>query len=238
MGTGVAMRYPFTRLATAALVALALAACSNDSARIDIRALVQNAAPQLAASLGAGATDPAAAPLTSPAAVLAATTTPVAFARTEQDKAFYVLGVRDNGPYRTFATTTRQTLVLRQGLVTATRGLGQDLMASKADTTLAMLAAGREGRARRVMQVLDGEDVTRDLVLDCVLTQGAADLPRPVAALPVGRRMTETCKGLGYDGRAISFANSYLVDAAGRIVLSRQWLPTQSGTLSLQILRD
>lgn len=232
------MIYPFTRLAAAALMTLTLAACSNDSARIDYRALVQGAAPELAARLGAGAPAAAAAPLASPAAVLAATTTPVAFVRTAQDDAFYVLGVRDNGPYRTFATTTRQTLVLRQGLVTATRGLGQDLMASKADETLAMLASGREGRAQRVMQVLDGEDVTRDLVLDCVLTLGAADLPQAVAALPAGRRMTETCTGRGHDGAHISFANSYLVDASGRIVLSRQWLPTQSGTLSLQILRN
>ena len=237
MGTGLEMMQHAFRLAGLGLMMLTLGACSNDASRINYAGLVQSAAPQLAAGLTGQTAAPAAAPVSSPAVVLASTTVPVALMQTEEGQRFYVLGVRDNGPYRTFATATRQTVVMRQGLVTATRGFGQDLMASDVDDTLSKLAAGREGPTRRVMQVLDGEDVTRDLVLDCVLRQGVASLPHAVVPMPAGQRMSETCNGRSPDGTPISFTNSYLVDAAGRVVLSRQWLPTLSGALTLHMLR-
>lgn len=237
MGTGLEMMQRGFRLAGFGLMMLTLAACSNDTSRIDYAELIRNAAPGLAAGVTGKPASPAASPLSSPAEVLAGTTASVALVQTEQVQTFYVLGVRDNGPYRTFATTTRQTVVMRQGLVTATRGFGQDLMASDVDETLSMLATGREGPSRRVMQVLDGEDVTRDLVLDCHLTRGAAALPQAVVAVPTGQRMTETCTGRSHDGAAIAFTNSYLMDPAGRVILSRQWLPTLSGALTLHLLR-
>ena len=219
------------RLLAAALVATHLAGCSNDPTRIDYGLITQGVAAQLGAALPFGRSAPAATQgIADPAVILAQTNAPVTWAQPTNGTApFYMVGVRDNGPWRTYATGTRQTLVLRQGLVTATRGLGRDLMASEADQTLALLRSGKPGQARRVMQVLDGEDLTREIVLDCILAVGAQT--RTATGL-TGRAMTEDCAA-----GDLRFRNSYVVDAAGMVIQSRQWLPTLAGPLSLQVLR-
>lgn len=219
------------RLLAAALVATQLAGCSNDPTRINYGALSRDVAAQLGVALPFGGSAPAPSQgLADPAQVLAQTNAPVTLAQPMNGTApFYMVGVRDNGPWRTYATGTRQTLILRQGLVTATRGLGRDLMASEVDQTLALLRSGKPGQARRVMQVLDGEDITREIALDCTL--GVGGQTRTATGL-TGRAMTEDCAA-----GDLRFRNSYVVDAAGMVIQSRQWLPTLVGPLSLQVLR-
>ena len=219
------------RLLAAALVATHLAGCSNDATRVDYGQIAQGVAAQLGVALPFGRSSPAVTQgLADPALVLAQTNAPVTLVRPANGTApFYMVGVRDNGPWRTYATGTRQTLVLRQGLVTATRGLGRDLMASEADQTLALLRSGKPGKARRVMQVLDGEDHTREIALDCTL---AVEGQTRTASGLRGRAMTEDCAA-----GDLRFRNSYVVDAAGTVIQSHQWLPTLVGPLSLEVLR-
>jgi hypothetical protein len=219
------------RLLAAASLAMLVAGCSNDPTRIDYGQITQGVAAQLGVTSPFGRSAPAASQgIAAPAVILAQTNAPVTLAQPANGAApFYMVGVRENGPWRTYATGTRQTLVLRQGLVTATRGLGQDLMASQVDETLSLLRSGKPGKARRVMQVLDGEDITRDLVLDCTLAvEGQVRTPAGLK----GRTMTEDCAAGDF-----RFRNTYVVDASGMIIQSRQWLPTRLGPLSLQVLR-
>lgn len=224
-------RSAMARLLVAALLATQLAGCSNDPTRIDYGLISKGVAAQLGAALPFDRSAPAVTQgIADPAVILQQTNAPVTLAQPANGAApFYMVGVRDNGPWRTYATGTRQTLVLRQGLVTATRGLGRDLMASDVDQTLALLRSGKPGKARRVMQVLDGEDVTREIVLDCTLAVGGQTR---TATGMTGRAMTEDCAA-----GDLRFRNSYVVNAAGMVILSRQWLPTLIGPLSLQVLR-
>ncbi len=225
---------PRTRSAAAwAFAALALAGCSNDPNRIDYRSVVSGVAAQFGGTLpfdGKTAGAQQAQSLAAPSVILAQTEAPVILVQPQNGAGpFYIVGIRDNGPWRTYATGARQTLVLRQGVVTATRGLGGDLMASEIDPMLELLRANRAGKARRVMQVLDGEDVTRQIVLDCTLSVGTQ--VRTTTGI-AGRAMTEDCAS-----DDLSFRNSYVVDRAGNALQSEQWLPTSQGRLTLTVLR-
>ncbi len=222
-----------------AAMALMLAGCGNDQDRTDFVDLARTAISQSlqkaqATSADAG-TNAGAQPqaIADPAAVLAQVNGPVVFATAREGREpFYLIGVRDNGPYRTYATGTRQTMTLRQGVVTATRGAGDDLMSSDIQQTLALLQSGSGGQARRLMQFLDGDDRTIDLVLDCTITAGlSAPGGAALAALP-GRKMTEDCTS-----DTVSFRNSYHLDAAGRVTASVQWLSARTGPVLFQELR-
>jgi hypothetical protein len=238
MGTGLEMKVPGKSrkgsFVVLGLAALMLAGCSNDPARLDRGALVANVARGAGLSLP-WQTAPAATPLASPEQVLAATQVPVISAQTAQGDRLYLLGVRDNGPYRTYATATRQTITLRGGLITATRGLGRDLMSADVAQTLARLAQGNPGPSRRSMEVLDGEDVTRILQFDCQISQGAHDLP--ALRIAPARLMQEACRGVNDNAAGLTFTNSYAMDRNGRILASRQWLPVASGAMVLEELR-
>jgi hypothetical protein len=233
MGAGLEMMWPRHGVILSLCAAALLGGCGNDPTRIDQRAVAADVARGVGLSLPWRPRPPAQ-PLASPDQVLAATSAPVIRAQTARGEQLYILGVRDNGPYRTYATANRQTLTLRGGLVTATRGLGRDLMSADVQQVLERLSHASPGPARRSMQVLDGEDITRSLIFDCQITPGAADLP-PLDKAP--RRMQESCRGANAAAAGLRFTNSYAMDRSGRILLSRQWLPVSSGAIMLAELR-
>lgn len=230
MGTVLEMKMcSEVRLAAVAVFALVLSGCGNDQNRIDFVDMSRKIASQVSSPTGAVAQQAVAAP----ADVLAQVSGPVIIGAARGGaEIFYLIGVRDNGPYRTYATGTRQTMTFRQGVVTATRGAGNDLMASDIDQTLGLLQIGTEGQVRRVMQYLDAEDVTSDLVLDCRITTGlSASGGATIAQMP-GRKMTEDCTS-----GAISFSNSYSLDGTGRVTASVQWLSPDTGPVVFKELR-
>lgn len=217
------------RLSVVAVVTLMLSGCGNDRDRIDFVELSKSIVSQVGGADNAQGQQAIAAP----ADVLAQVSGPVIIGAARGGaEIFYLIGVRDNGPYRTYATGTRQTMTLRQGVVTATRGAGNDLMSSNIEQTLALLRSGKDGQARRVMQYLDAEDITYDLVLDCRITTGlSAPAGQAIAQMP-GRKMTEDCTS-----GAISFSNSYSLDGTGRVTASVQWLSTDTGPVVFKELR-
>lgn len=196
---------------------LALSGCGNDPNSIDYTQLGK----EVISLIRTPAT--AQEPLADPASVLAQVAAPVILARPQTGglSPFYLIGVRDNGPYRTYVTGTRQSFVFNRGIVTATRGAGHDLMAADINETLALISSGKGGTARRVMQYLDGEDVTRDLVLDCTIT-----------ARSPGGSVGEDCEAPG-----TTFRNTYHVNESGQIVSSTQWISPRTGSVAFQVLR-
>jgi hypothetical protein len=232
MGTGLEMTLNPVGTCLALLALVGLTGCGNDPAALDRGALVRSVANSLTPDR---ADRPATAPLATPEQVLAQVTGPVILLQSENGDQGYVIGVRDNGPYRTYATADRQTITLRDGLITNSRGLGQDLMASDVSQTAARLINGQPGPARRTLDVLDGEDITRALIFDCQITLGASDLPQTIPGAT--RRMQETCVPANDTAAGLGFTNNYAMTSAGRILLSRQWIPAQTGALLLQDLR-
>lgn len=141
--------------------------------------------------------------------------------------------VETNGAYRTWGSwgiSERRSLTTRNGMVTATRGLGRDVMSSDIDGVQALIAARRSGTARRVLRFIDGNNQIFEIAASCTVSNaGAAD----GAGVPAGAvAMTEACVAADR-----SFDNRYVVAADGTIIRSSQWLGDYFEQTVLQKLR-
>lgn len=128
--------------------------------------------------------------------------------------------VQQNGAMRTYMTSGSQAVILQDGMLIGTKGLGNDLSAADIGPSAALIRAGRSGQAKRVMYYLTGEGVERPLPLTCDIAPG-----------PKAGVMTETCQGAG-----ASFQNHYLIQQ-GRITVSQQWIGPALGPMTIQTLR-
>lgn len=126
----------------------------------------------------------------------------------------------DNAGMRTYMTKNQQALILRNGMLVGTRGLGHDMASADAAATLALVRAGRAGQAQRVIRYYSGDGLERPLPFSCDIAKGAK------AGL-----MVETCQGNG-----ATFQNNYLV-SGGAIGVSRQWAGPGLGYITIQTLR-
>lgn len=124
-----------------------------------------------------------------------------------------------NGSMRTYMTPAEEALILRNGMVIGTRGLGNDLSTTEAGTE-ALIHAGRAGQAQRVMRYFSGDGLERPLEFDCSTAPG----PKPGVVV-------ESCAGHG-----AKFQNNYLPQG-GQIPVSRQWLGPKLGYVTIQVLR-
>lgn len=140
--------------------------------------------------------------------------------------------VDTNGPYRTYFTPGGQSLTFRNGFVTATRGLGNDLMSSSFGETHALISARKSGSGTRTLRYLTGEGRTVELVFDCVITQ-AGNEHMIAGELNIRTQvMEESCTNEHY-----SFSNGYQVAPSGMVVSSRQWLSPMTGYAAIDQLR-
>jgi hypothetical protein len=166
-------------------------------------------------------------------AALANNPRPHAFVQLEKRGAQSVIvQIAENGPYKTFATADRKSMTLRNGMVTATRGLGGDLMSSDEDALLTLVRAKSTGTAPYVMRYLDGENITQALSLQCT-TEPTDPAPVQLGEIDtVGQIVIARCVG-----DRTRFSNVFIVDDAGRILSARQWLGPFIGFAAVQMLR-
>ncbi len=218
------MQSALKRPALLAIAALGVvAACGNTPGRIDYKR-------ELIAAFGKKSTET---PNVDVAAALKVTPKPLSLVVREQDKTTaFILEAERNGPYRTFITPTRQTLTLRQGVVTATRGLGNDLMSSNVEDTLRLLRTRQAGQTRRVMRYLTGDEQTIAFSFDCNMALGDSQNISVGEVSAQIRIMTEECAGDG-----LKFTNTYMVDHTGEVLSSRQWINPTMGSAGIQVLR-
>jgi len=140
--------------------------------------------------------------------------------------------IERNGAYVTWGSADRRSVTTRNGMITATRGLGQDLMSSSVSPSLALVSSRQSGSAQRVHRYLDGENQTIELVTTCTISRAgtgrvvSGEINRPVT------KMTESCVA-----QTTRFQNSYQVDSAGRILQSMQWIGPLNGSAVIQMLR-
>jgi hypothetical protein len=216
-------------LALAALAALA--ACGNQTDQGVFLKKVSSGELKKSGQAGAASPEQIAAAVQ---ASLDGTDLPVALAVIEGRNATAILTrIEQNGDYDTWGTPDRRTVTTRGGIVTATRGLGNDLMSSNTGTSLAMISRRKSGSTTRVMRHLDGENKTVELVLDCQYAKaGSKQLTAGELKNVAVTQMTENCSS-----GATSFSNLYMVDGRGRPLQSRQWLSPTSGYIVIQLLR-
>ncbi|MFT4013811.1 MAG: YjbF family lipoprotein [Paracoccus sp. (in: a-proteobacteria)] len=124
-----------------------------------------------------------------------------------------------NGGLRTYMTPAEEALILRDGMVIGTRGLGNDLSVAEPGTENLIRRQGT-GQARRVMRYFAGDGLERPLDFNCSVGPG------PRAGVVV-----ENCQGHG-----ASFQNNYLPQG-GHLPVSRQWLGPKLGYVTIQVLR-
>jgi hypothetical protein len=138
-----------------------------------------------------------------------------------------------NAGYITWSTVEKQTLTLRQGVMTATRGLGDDLMSSDVSATIRAIASGGGDDIVRVLRHLDGDDQTIETRFTCRLTTAG----RETITLSSGEnlattRLVERCVAGNQ-----TVENIYWKDTGGTVRRSRQWISASLGYILIDVLR-
>lgn len=212
---------------TLGLLVAALAACGSDKGANENMRLAGGAVKSVTAIMRpAKAT--AAQPANTEAMVASALRSnsgPLILAGVESRGMQTILGMTgENGGMRTYVTPGQQSLILRNGIVVGSRGFGNDLMSADVAGVSALIRTRRAGSGERTHRYLDGEGIERPLPLRCTVQTGAAQ--------EGGLQVIESCAGNG-----AKFENHYLVNGAGGIVVSRQWIGPAMGHVTIQTVR-
>lgn len=143
-----------------------------------------------------------------------------------------MLHIESNGAYRTYGTSNRTSLTMQNGMVTASRGLGDDLMSSDARALMALVSSRSNGSAPYTVRHLDGKDEILARSYTCEVTAGASV---PVAGGLIDT--TATTMTAACTGAEPAITNVYLVEKGGRILGGRQWMSPKIAYMSYQFLR-
>lgn len=153
---------------------------------------------------------------------------PLIGAFVETTKSGSALGrISRTGSVETYSTAQGNQIMLRDGQIIATNGLGVDLMSSNLPPT-ATIARADGSTYSRSYQSLDGLYQTYTTKFSCTATASGT---QTITLSDVGfrvRAVTERCSG---NGRSIE--NLYLIDSSSRIRQSRQWLGPDAGYVTL-----
>ena len=222
------------------VAALLLAACGSsgqeDQATIAGQ-LRKVAAPAISRATGQQAEEAApAAPLSADemaARALAANPAPLILVSLESTGATQVMAmVGENGGMRTYMTPNMQALVIRSGMLTGTKGLGNDLSVAEVEGTANLIRARRAGQGSRTMRYISGDGTERPLPLNCTIAVGDAKNFSFAGTGWNATQVVESCEGSGAEVQ-----NSYLVTASGQIPVSRQWIGPRLGYVTIQTIR-
>jgi len=218
-----------TRLGTALTCLALVAGCGNDPQNQNTGLdLIQ----ELVANLSSEPPAPPSPQIISQA--LAETEGPLElFQREDNQRWGLMLKLEENRGYETFGTAFRQTATMRNGLLTATRGFGGDLMSVDISEVAPLISGRKPGQGTRIVRFLGDEDKTTELRFECSVTVGQSVAVTSGALDVMARQVTETCQG---DGREIT--NNYLVDSNGRSVSAKQWVTPLNGYFLTQTLRQ
>lgn len=158
-------------------------------------------------------------------AALAATDAPLILLAIPERRAVTVMQkLEQNQGYETYGTGDRRSITLKGGILSGTRGLGNDIMSSDSDAIRALISSRKAGTAQRVNRYLDGEDLTISQVRTCTVSVTGSDT--------LTTHLSETCTGDGKD-----FTNTYKVKADGKVTQSRQWHGPLVQYVTIQTLR-
>lgn len=167
---------------------------------------------------------------------LAAQSGPLALIKFEKTGRLAILRqIETNGPYRTWSTwgsSERRSITTRGGVVTATRGLGNDLMSSSINDLLQKVMRLHDGTGQQILRHLSGEHTISETLADCAFTPEGRENFKSGNLNLTATRVDVFCKT-----ETASFNNVYLVSGSGRIVSAKQWLGEGLGYATLRALR-
>ncbi|WP_435257134.1 YjbF family lipoprotein [Thioclava sp. FR2] len=148
----------------------------------------------------------------------------------ERNQQALVGEIEQNGGVETWSSVDKVTISLRNGVLVATRGLGDDLMSASGQRPNVQVSA--DGTYARSYVHLNGLDQTRRLVLTCSARSNGAKSIEIVEKIYSVTEIEETCS---LDGQSVT--NSYWIDSAGKIRKSRQWVSPNAGSVVIEDLR-
>lgn len=233
MGTGVEMKrkLPFALVATV-LSFLVLSACGNDPAALESKqSLTKGKGVAAILSVLARKKAPPAptqADLAAAGQALESAGEPVllvAFPKFGYTNLMSPYG--RNGAVTTWAGATMQTVSLAGGMVVATRGFGNDLMAARAPEVGQIQRA--TGYFHRGYSYLDGADQRQFFEYDCTFASAGTEQIGFLGKAYVTRKVIESC-----EGAESSFHNTYWFDQSGVLRQSDQRVSPQLQFIRLQ----
>lgn len=162
-------------------------------------------------------------------------TTPLLLAEIPQrDAQATLIPWGENGAVTTWRTADVVSLSFVHGVVTGTRGLGDDLMSADVTGTLAALAAAASqpaGPYPRYHSYLDGQVQTVFRSYLCDMQPAVAERIEIFGQSHDVLRRQETCNTVGETAQ-----NTYWIGEDGYIWQSRQWLGSSLGYLATETL--
>lgn len=231
------------RAALAACALSLLAACGSDPDREGTFALAQAASATALGPLFGESADlpPQAANTPETLAPILAQFPPgpaLRFDVLSLDQSALAFTTATNGPYRTFATVTAQTITLRGGLVTSTRGFGWDLMSSATNGAAEIIRRRGSGTVDRIYRYLSAMDDEVETVARCsIAPEGSETITLASGARFATTRLRETCE-IGDQSARETFTNRYWVTAGGAIPRSEQRISDRIGALRIEVIRN
>ncbi|KGJ04788.1 Group 4 capsule polysaccharide lipoprotein gfcB, YjbF [Paracoccus halophilus] len=217
------MNRKITRGAIGAALLAMLAACGNTGSEGSISGMFATALKQSAARMRGeeAKVAPAPDPSAMAAEALRVNPGPLILVGLERMGTTQVLAMTgQNAGQRTYMTKNEQALIMRDGMLVGTRGLGNDLSVAEMSGSSALIRSGRSGQARRVMRYWTGDGLERPLSLDCTIGPGAK-----------AGTIVESCQN-----GPLNIQNNYIVQG-GRVTVSRQWIGPNLGYVTIQELR-
>jgi hypothetical protein len=230
-----------TRLSCAAvlgLTCLALAACGNAPGRdVTASTIAKGILAQVTGSSEVSAPDANTVAQQAAAALASSSGQVIVVSIPDRNAVAVMQEIERNGAYVTFGTADRRSITLKYGILTATRGLGNDLMSAEIEAVTRLIQGRREGAAARVNRYLDGENQTVALDPWCQTKLAGSSQVNLGEVASSTTRVLESCIADTEEFPDATFQNSYQVTPSGRIVESRQWVSPFNGYISIQSLR-
>lgn len=225
-------------LLTALAAAVALSACASDTAGVAQGGASASSTLKAGLALVMPGSEAAQTAPQNPEALaqaaLSSVKGPVMLATFEASGATMVFGmVGENGAMRSYNSPDQRGIVLRNGMLAATRGFGEDLMSADTEGVAKLVTSRSAGTAERVQRYLDGDGTERPVPMRC--------------AVSIGQPVSQTLSGIAYSGVQVAehcegsgavVDNGYLVSTKGRVLVSRQWAGPSLGYVMFQSLRD
>lgn len=224
------MRY-IIKLPLLGLFALLLACSSEKQMSPSIgNTLMTMAKAKIAARQAEKAGTPKAAPAQLTRAALAGKTKPLIRVSLPK-RGFTILALQTarNGSYRTYVTPANQSFTFQGGILTATRGIGLDLMALEYQQDAPVGTT-----TPRVHKYLTAENHIGEMSLTCSLSAEGVEQVEILEKTYSLARFDEICRG-----KSRAFKNSYWRNLnTGAIWKSHQWINSAAGHLITEVLID
>lgn len=132
-----------------------------------------------------------------------------------------------NGSKVTWMSADQVSVTLENGLLVATRGFVQDLMATdNSQVITALVASG--GSAVREVEYLNGLDQITPVIFQCNITSGGYETVETLGVSVRAERFNEACTS-----DTFTFTNSYWISDEGGIVKSNQLVSPGVGFVEL-----